>query len=104
PYGISGIEGSEFQRVNFTDNRRTGVLTQASILTLTSNPGRTSPVKRGKWILENILGSPPPEPAADVHALASTQKPKPTATLRQQLEIPRESPVCASCHKTMDAL
>jgi len=58
-YGIDGVQGTEFQRVNFADNRRTGVLTQASILTLTSNPGRTSPVKRGKWMLENILGSPP---------------------------------------------
>jgi hypothetical protein len=103
-YGIPGIEGSEFQRVNFSDNRRTGVLTQASILTLTSNPGRTSPVKRGKWMLENILGSPPPDPPPDAPDLDAVQKAKPNATLRQQLEIHRENPVCASCHRTMDQL
>jgi hypothetical protein len=96
--------GDEFQRVEFTDKRHSGVLTQASILTLTSNPGRTSPVKRGKWVLENILGSPPPDPPADAPDLASVQKAKPNATLRQQLEIHRENPVCASCHKVMDQL
>ncbi len=103
-YGIEGISGSEFQRVNFADNRRTGVLTQASVLTLTSNPGRTSPVKRGKWMLENILGSPPPDPPPDAPDLDAVQKAKPNATLRQQLEIHRENPVCASCHRTMDQL
>jgi mono/diheme cytochrome c family protein len=103
-YGIDGVRGDEFQRVSFADNRRTGVLTQASILTLTSNPGRTSPVKRGKWMLENILGSPPPDPPPDAPDLEAVQKAKPNATLRQQLEIHRESPVCASCHKVMDQL
>src|SRR5262245_35291210 len=103
-YGIPGVEGSEFQRVNFRDNRRTGVLTQASVLTLTSNPGRTSPVKRGKWMLENVLGSPPPDPPPDAPDLDAVQKAKPNATLRQQLEIHRENPVCASCHRTMDQL
>ncbi|HEY2414020.1 MAG TPA: DUF1592 domain-containing protein [Pirellulaceae bacterium] len=103
-YGIEGIEGSEFQRVNFTDKSHTGVLTQASILTLTSNPGRTSPVKRGKWMLENILGSPPPDPPPDAPDLDAVQKAKPNATLRQQLTIHRENPVCASCHKVMDQL
>jgi Protein of unknown function (DUF1592)/Protein of unknown function (DUF1588)/Protein of unknown function (DUF1587)/Protein of unknown function (DUF1585)/Protein of unknown function (DUF1595)/Ca-dependent carbohydrate-binding module xylan-binding/Planctomycete cytochrome C len=103
-YGIPGVEGSEFQRVNFSDNRRTGVITQASVLTLTSNPGRTSPVKRGKWMLENILGSPPPDPPPDAPDLDAVQKAKPNATLRQQLEIHRENPVCASCHRTMDQL
>jgi hypothetical protein len=103
-YGLSGVTGDEFQKVSFADNRRTGVLTQASILTLTSNPGRTSPVKRGKWMLENILGSPPPEPPPDVPDLESVQKAKPDATLREQLLIHRENPVCASCHKVMDEL
>ena len=103
-YGIEGIVGDEFQRVAFADNRRTGVLTQASILTLTSNPGRTSPVKRGKWMLENILGLPPPDPPPDAPDLEAVQKAKPNATLRQQLEIHRENPVCASCHKVMDQL
>lgn len=103
-YGISGVSGNEFKRVALTDNRHTGVLTQASILTLTSNPGRTSPVKRGKWMLENILGSPPPDPPPDAPDLEAVQKAKPNATLRQQLEIHRENAVCASCHKVMDQL
>jgi hypothetical protein len=103
-YGIADVRGDEFQRVGFNDNRHTGVLTQASILTLTSNPGRTSPVKRGKWMLENILGSPPPDPPPDAPDLEAVQKAKPNATLRQQLEIHRENPVCASCHKVMDQL
>jgi len=103
-YGIEGVQGPEFQRVVFNDKRRVGVLTQASILTLTSNPGRTSPVKRGKWMLENILGSPPPDPPPDVPDLDAVQKAKPNATLRKQLEIHRENPVCASCHKVMDQL
>jgi hypothetical protein len=103
-YGLEGIRGSEFQRVNFTDDRRTGVLTQASILTLTSNPGRTSPVKRGKWILENILGSPPPDPPPDAPDLEATQKSQPNLSLRKQLEIHRQNAVCASCHKVMDQL
>lgn len=103
-YGIDGVQGTEFQKVSFADNRRTGVLTQASILTLTSNPGRTSPVKRGKWMLENILGSPPPDPPPDAPDLDAVQKAKPNASLRQQLEIHRENPVCASCHKVMDQL
>ena len=98
------MKGDEFQRVSFSDDRHSGVLTQASILTLTSNPGRTSPVKRGKWILENILGTPPPDPPPDVPELEATQRAKPAASLRQQLEIHRSNAVCASCHKTMDEL
>jgi hypothetical protein len=103
-YGISGVSGDQFQRVALNDNRHSGVLTQASVLTLTSNPGRTSPVKRGKWMLENILGSPPPDPPPDAPDLDAIQKAKPNATLRLQLEIHRENPVCASCHKVMDQL
>jgi hypothetical protein len=103
-YGLEDIRGEEFQRVEFKDERRAGVLTQASILTLTSNPARTSPVKRGKWILENLLGSPPPDPPPDVPELEATQRAKPGLSLRQQLEIHRTSAVCASCHKTMDQL
>jgi PAS domain-containing protein len=103
-YGIPDVSGDEFRRVSLGGTRRAGVLTQASILTLTSNPGRTSPVKRGKWILENILGAPPPDPPPDVPDLEATQKSSPNASLRQQLEIHRQDAVCASCHKTMDAL
>jgi hypothetical protein len=103
-YGIADVSGSEFRRVSLGGTSRAGVLTQASILTLTSNPGRTSPVKRGKWILENVLGTPPPDPPPDVPDLEATQKASPNASLRQQLEIHRQNAVCASCHKTMDAL
>jgi hypothetical protein len=103
-YGIAGIEGDEFQRVELTDSNRRGVLTQASILTLTSNPTRTSPVKRGKWIMENILGTPPPEPPPNVPELDAIQKAAPDATLREQMELHRSDPGCASCHRQMDAL
>jgi PAS domain-containing protein len=103
-YGLKDVRGDEFRRVDFSDNRRGGIVTQASVLTLTSNPARTSPVKRGKWILENLLGSPPPDPPPDVPELEATQKAKPGLSLRQQLEIHRTNAVCASCHKTMDQL
>jgi mono/diheme cytochrome c family protein len=103
-YGLDSVSGDEFRRVSLGEQPRRGVLSQASVLTLTSNPERTSPVKRGKWILENILGSPPPDPPADVPQLEATQKAQPTLTLRQQLEVHRQNAVCASCHKTMDAL
>jgi len=103
-YGLEGVDGDQFRRVEFTDKHRSGVLTQASILTLTSNPGRTSPVKRGKWVLENILGSPPPDPPPDAPDLEATQKSQPNASLRKQLEIHRTNAVCASCHKVMDQL
>ncbi len=103
-YGMKDVRGDEFRRVDFTDDRRGGIVTQASVLTLTSNPARTSPVKRGKWILENLLGSPPPDPPPNVPELEATQKAKPGLSLRQQLEIHRSNAVCASCHKTMDQL
>ncbi|MBI3461879.1 MAG: DUF1588 domain-containing protein, partial [Planctomycetes bacterium] len=103
-YGIADITGSEFRRVSLTGTPRSGVLTQASILTLTSNPGRTSPVKRGKWIMENILGTPPPAPPPDVPQLEETQKAAPNASLREQLELHRKDPKCAVCHQQMDAL
>jgi hypothetical protein len=103
-YGLKGIRGDDFQRVNLEGESRAGVLTQASILTLTSNPGRTSPVKRGKWIMENFLGSAPPDPPPDVPELEATRKAKPGLSLRKQLEIHRANAVCASCHKTMDQL
>jgi mono/diheme cytochrome c family protein len=98
------LNGDEFVRVSLAGSPRRGVLSQASVLTLTSNPERTSPVKRGKWILENILGAPPPDPPPDVPQLDATQKAQPNLTLRQQLEVHRQNAVCASCHKTMDAL
>lgn len=102
-YGVAGVQGEEFRRITL-DPRRAGVLTHASILTLTSNPGRTSPVKRGKWIMENILGTPPPNPPANVPNLEVTQKVAPDLPLRKQLEIHRENPSCAVCHREMDAI
>jgi hypothetical protein len=83
-------------------NRR-GLLTHASVLALTSNPTRTSPVKRGKWILENVLGDPPPSAPPNVPSLESTQA-KANASLRERLEIHRSNPSCAGCHKLMDPI
>ena len=72
-YGIDGVKGDEFRQVALADRRRGGVLTQASVLTLTSNPNRTSPVKRGQWILQQLLGTPPPPPPPDVAKLDESQ-------------------------------
>ncbi len=103
-YGISGVNEDKFERVSLAGTNRSGVLTHASILTLTSNPGRTSPVKRGKWIMENIFGDAPPPPPPGVPTLEETEKLSPDATLREQLAKHREDPGCAACHKLMDPL
>ncbi|MCL4204657.1 MAG: DUF1592 domain-containing protein [Pirellulaceae bacterium] len=103
-YGIDGVTGEKFQQIKLPADQRVGLLTQASILTLTSNPTRTSAVKRGKWIMENILGTPPPDPPANVPGLEETQQAKPDATLREQLVLHRQNAVCASCHIQMDEL
>jgi len=100
-YGIDGVTGDEFQKVSLAGGRR-GVLTQGSILTLTSNPTRTSPVKRGKWILENILGEPPPPPPANVPELKADEEL--LGTLRERMEQHRTDEACAVCHRQMDAL
>ena len=100
-YGIEGVSGEEFRRVPLSDRRR-GVLTQASILVLTSNPTRTSPVKRGKWILDNILGEPPPPPPAGIEELE--EQPELLGSLRERMEQHRANPSCAVCHRTMDTL
>lgn len=104
-YGLAGVQGDEFRKVSLDGARgRAGLLTQASILTVTSNPGRTSPVKRGKWIMENILGTAPPPPPPNVPSLEVTQKAAPGASLREQLKIHRENAICNSCHRQMDDL
>jgi len=100
-YGIAGVTGTDFQRVKLEDQRRGGILTMAGVLTISSNPTRTSPVKRGKWILENILGTPPPPPAPDAGDLETQQL---KGTLRQQMEQHRVNPSCAVCHQRMDPL
>jgi mono/diheme cytochrome c family protein len=103
-YGIEGVKGPEFRRVSLKDDRRGGLLTQASILTITSNPTRTSPVKRGKWILEQVLGTPPPPPPPDVPELSEAKEAVLSGTLRQRMEQHRANPNCASCHGRMDPL
>jgi len=102
-YGITGVRGKAFRKVRLPAYRM-GISTHASVLTLTSNPTRTSPVKRGKWILENLLGSPPPEPPANVPDLQATKSKNPDATLREQLELHRRDSNCAVCHWEMDAI
>ena len=102
-YGIEGVTGPEFRRTALADTRRGGVLTQASILTVSSYATRTSPVLRGKWILENVLNAPPPPPPPGVDNLDEEQVGS-AASLREQLEAHRDDPVCASCHRRMDPL
>jgi hypothetical protein len=103
-YGIDNVVGDHFQRVSLRNTVRGGVLTQASILTLTSSPTRTSPVARGKWILEQILGAPPPPPPADVEELNESPEANLTGSLRERMERHRADPSCANCHAEMDAL
>src|SRR6185503_20128820 len=102
-YGIDGVTGSEFRRVDLANDQRGGVLSQASVLTISSYPNRTSPVLRGKWLLENILNAPPPPPPPNVPNL-DEQAVGSTGTLRQQMEKHRSNSTCASCHARMDAL
>jgi hypothetical protein len=102
-YGLPAVRGEEFQRVSLANTPRRGVLTQASVLTLTSNPTRTSPVKRGKWVLDNLLGTPPPPPPPNVPELDDKER-KLAGTLRQQMEQHRTNPTCAACHAKMDPI
>jgi mono/diheme cytochrome c family protein len=102
-YGIAGVRGPEFRRVELDDPRRGGVLTHASVLTVSSYATRTSPVLRGKWILENILDAPPPDPPAGVPRLDEA-KVGGDAPLREQLVAHRTQPMCAACHEKMDPL
>jgi mono/diheme cytochrome c family protein len=104
-YGIPGVQGDQFRRVDLDGVQRGGVLTQASILTVTSNPTRTSPVKRGKWVLEQFLGTPPPPPPPGVGVLPDEKSNAVlTGTLRQRMEEHRKKPICASCHARMDPI
>lgn len=100
-YGINGVKGNEFQRVSLQSQPRRGVLTHAGILAINSHPLRTSPVLRGKWIMEAILGTPPPPPVADADELEAVEL---KGTLRERLEVHRENKRCAGCHQQMDAL
>lgn len=103
-YGLPAPQTGGFQRVSLVGTERGGLLTQASVLTVTSNPNRTSPVKRGKWVLEEMLGAPPPPPPPDVgvlpdDAVAITEK-----SIRERLKHHRRNPACATCHRSMDAI
>jgi len=102
-YGIPNIYGSSFRRVNLTDDARMGLFGKGSVLMVTSLSNRTSPVARGKWVLENILGTPPPPPPPNVPALQE-DKISEKLTMRERMQQHRANPVCASCHSRMDPL
>ncbi|MEY5027095.1 MAG: hypothetical protein RLZZ244_2623 [Verrucomicrobiota bacterium] len=104
-YGISGVSGPKFQKVDLPENSpRAGILTHGSLLVVTSNPTRTSPVKRGLFVLENLLGTPAPPAPPDVPPLENAKKAQPAESMRRLMEIHREKPLCASCHARMDPI
>ena len=103
-YGIPNVYGNRFRRVTFDDGTRGGLLGLGSILTVTSYPTRTSPVLRGQWLLEHILGAPPPPPPPDVPGLPDEGESGRWASVRERLEQHRKNPVCANCHAPMDPL
>jgi hypothetical protein len=103
-YGIDNVYGSQFRRVKIVGEERRGLLGQGSILTVTSYPNRTSPVLRGKWILENVFGTPPPAPPPNVPDLPENQAGQEAKSLRARLEYHRRTPTCATCHRVMDPL
>lgn len=105
-YGIPGVVGNEFRKVAYPDDRRRGILGHASVLTLTSHANRTSPVLRGKWVMEVLLGSPPPPPPPGVPDLEKTEEAKEgrLLTTRERMEMHRSNPQCRSCHLFMDPI
>jgi mono/diheme cytochrome c family protein len=104
-YGIPNVKGTRFRRVTLPDDGpRAGLLGQGSILTVTSYPDRTSPVVRGKWVLENLLGSPPPGPPPNVPPLAASTFADAPRSVRERMVQHRQNPVCASCHRLMDPI
>jgi hypothetical protein len=102
-YQIPNIHGSQFRRVKLTDENRKGLLGKGSVLLVTSYPTRTAPTLRGKWVLENILGTPPPPPPPNVPSLKDDKDVK-ALTMRQRMEQHRANPACATCHTRMDPL
>jgi mono/diheme cytochrome c family protein len=103
-YGIPNVRGSRFRRVAVTDEARRGLLGHGSFLLVTSVANRTSPVSRGKWILENLLGVPPPLPPPNVPAIDESPEAAKASSLRQKMEIHRGNPTCAACHRIMDPI
>jgi cytochrome c551/c552 len=103
-YGMPNIYGSQFRRVKVTDDARRGILGQGSLLIVTSVATRTSPVQRGKWVLENILGTPPNPPPAGVPPLKENAIGAKAMTVRERMEAHRQDPACAGCHKVLDPI
>jgi hypothetical protein len=103
-YGIEDVKGAHFRRVTLADKARSGLLGKGAILMLTAYPNRTSPVVRGAWILDRLLGTPPPEPPKDVPPLPDNKRGQPARTLRARLEQHRANPTCFACHGVMDPL
>jgi hypothetical protein len=104
-YGIDNVYGNQYRRVTLSDPNQHGLLARAGIMAITSYPNRNSTVLRGKWVLENILSSPPPEPPADIPPLEAVKAaPGQTLTLRERMEIHPANPVCAVCHNQMDPI
>jgi hypothetical protein len=103
-YGIQGVRGDQFRRVTLTDENRWGLLGKGSVLAVTSYPNRTSPVLRGRWILENIMGTPPADPPPNVPPLKENVAGVTALSVRQLMEQHRANPTCASCHRIMDPL
>ena len=105
-YGIPGVNGDEFRRVTYPDNRRRGLLGHGSILTLTSHANRTSPVLRGKWVMEVLLGTPPPPPPPGIPDLDQTEGviEGRRLTTRERMEMHASNPACSSCHRFMDPI
>jgi hypothetical protein len=101
-YGIPDVQGEEFRQVKFTDNKRGGLTTMGGFLALTSYPQRTSPVLRGKWVLEQLMGTPPPPPPPNVGGLPEDDRNLKEGTLRQRLEAHRDKPACIGCHVRLD--
>jgi hypothetical protein len=103
-YGIETVKGARFRRVTLPDESRYGLLGKGAVLSLTAYPNRTSPVLRGAWVLERLVGAPPPQPPADVPDLVENRRGQPPRTLRDRLEQHRENPTCFACHGIMDPL
>jgi hypothetical protein len=103
-YGIDGVSGDGFRKVPLKNSHRSGVLTMAGVLTVTAMPTRTAPVKRGKFILDQILGTPIPPPPADVPPLSEKPSDVSAKSLRERLQVHREDATCNSCHVRMDPL
>jgi hypothetical protein len=103
-YGIETVKGARFRRVTLEDPQRHGLLGKGTILMLTAYPNRSSPVLRGAWILDRLLGAPPPEPPLDVPSLSENKRGEPARTLRERLEQHRANPTCFACHGVMDPL